>query len=606
MKKTYLCLTQLAASLLLTLAGLTSVQAQNVGIGTTTPTQTLDVNGSLRIRGLNGSGVRLLNTGADGTVGVSNPLPAVTVLATPPNLGSAPVTNVQGVAVAGNYLYVSQQTSTNQIRAYDITVPTTLTAVGTPVTGGTGLDLLTVAGNYLYVCDISANTLRVYTTASPGTPATPSFVTAVSTAGGQPNGVAVVGSYLYVASYSASNIERFSLANPAAPVSQGTTTAGVGVAGLAALNGYLYAANYGNNTLQTFSIDLSTGAITSVNVQAVGSQPNSVATANGLLYLTNSGNNTLQTFSLANPAVPASQGTIPTGGRPYGFAVKGNYAYISNTTSNTVEVRQLTVSNALGFDSNGALTSLPSTTLGDNLGNHTATTNLNLNGSLLVGGSLGTPGTKGIFVSPTGVVGINSLTPLGQLEVQGGADNDGGNDPGGLALAYRGGGYRHFIRTRHNATVTGTGNDIDFFVNSATTAAGSTIGGTGNTQVLTLEANNGLPRVGIGTTAPAAALDVVGTSKLGTNGTAFAAVIRAAVTQTVGSISANSAATVTFTVSNVTTGGTAAVSPAADLPNGISISYARTTTGQVIAKFYNSTGAAITVGSTTYNITVVQ
>src|SRR6476661_1847111 len=129
-----------------------------------------------------------------------------------------------------------------------------------------------------------------------------------------------------------------------------------------------------------------------------------------------------------------------------------------------------------------------------------------------------------------------------------------------------------------------------------------TYNGTTSATVLTATTSG---NVGIGTT-PNAKLDVNGSTKLGTNGTAFNAVIRAAATQTVGTIAANNAVTVTFTIANVVSGGTAYVSPSNDLANGISISYARTANGSVIAKFYNATGGPITVGSNTYNITVVQ
>jgi hypothetical protein len=490
--------------------------SQNVGIGTTAPTQTLDVNGNLRVRGLTGSDVRLTEVQPDGTLGSSSSLPAVTVLTTPPNLGSVPVTSPQGVAVQGNYLYVSQQGTPNQVRVYDISTPTVLTAVGTPTTGGTGLDLLTVSGTYLYVCDIQADQIRVYTLTAPGSLTTPNLVATVNTAD-QPNGAVVVGSYLYVACFGPSTIQRYSLGNPAAPSLAGTTTAGSGVAGITALNGYLYAANYGANTLQTFSINAGTGALTSVNVQTVGSEPNAVAVANNLLYLTNSGNNNLQTFSLSNPALPVSQGTVPTGGRPYGFAVKGNYAYISNTTSNTVEVRQLTQANALGFDSNGNLASIPSSNLGDNLGNHTATSNINLNSNLLVGGSLGAPGTSGIFVSPAGLVGINNILPTHNLEVSGDASLNG-------SAASTTVGTASLLRLARPSVVssgvtTKYGNAFELALGSYNSGSNSqsrldfklSNGAltTPDMTALTLLANG---NVGLGTTAPAYTLHVAGGS----------------------------------------------------------------------------------------------
>ncbi len=113
-----------------------------------------------------------------------------------------------------------------------------------------------------------------------------------------------------------------------------------------------------------------------------------------------------------------------------------------------------------------------------------------------------------LTVQRLGNVGIGTITPAGKLDIQGGADANGNNNPGGLALSWRNGGYRHFVRSRHNGTVTGGGNDLDFYLNNSPTAAGSSAAGTGNVQVLTLESNNGAPRVGIGTTTPTALLDL--------------------------------------------------------------------------------------------------
>jgi hypothetical protein len=176
------------------------------------------------------------------------------------------------------------------------------------------------------------------------------------------------------------------------------------------------------------------------------------------------------------------------------------------------------------------------------------------------------------------------------------------------------------LRGEYDGAIAGSGTHLSFL-----SASGNEVGRIASTQDagsfkvgLSFSTSNGTGNVvtermrispagnvGIGTD-PAAKLDVNGNTKLGTNGTAFNAIIRAAVTQTVGAIPATSAVTVTFTIANVTTGGTAYVSPSGDLANGISISYARTGNGQVVAKFYNATGGSVTVSSNTYNITVVQ
>ncbi len=87
----------------------------------------------------------------------------------------------------------------------------------------------------------------------------------------------------------------------------------------------------------------------------------------------------------------------------------------------------------------------------------------------------------------------------------GGAYLDGGSDPVALAFEHSTGGYRHFIRTRHNNSAL-SGNAIDFYVNSSTAAAGSTAPGVGSVHVMTLDSG----RVGIGTTNPTYKLNVVG------------------------------------------------------------------------------------------------
>lgn len=59
----------------------------------------------------------------------------------------------------------------------------------------------------------------------------------------------------------------------------------------------------------------------------------------------------------------------------------------------------------------------------DNLGNHTATQNLNLTDKLLVGGTAAVPGTQGLKVDGTGRVGIGlgaAVAPTEQLQVDGG------------------------------------------------------------------------------------------------------------------------------------------------------------------------------------------
>ena len=105
---------------------------QNVGIGTTAPTQTLDVNGAVRVRGLTGSGTRLPVVLPDGTLGVSAPVygtpPAFPTTATGTALTGG---NAQGVALSGTTAYViTQGTGTNFLKVYNVASPLSPTLLG--------------------------------------------------------------------------------------------------------------------------------------------------------------------------------------------------------------------------------------------------------------------------------------------------------------------------------------------------------------------------------------------------------------------------------------------------------------------------------------------
>ena len=189
----------------------------------------------------------------------------------------------------------------------------------------------------------------------------------------------------------------------------------------------------------------------------------------------------------------------------------------ANSDDNTLTVLFNTPVFRASFSGNGAgLTGLNATNLAAGT---LADARLSTNVALLTGGKLSDArlstnvallnanqtftGTN-IFQSN---LSLGANTPLAKLDIQGGADNNGGNDPGAIALGFRTGGYRHWIRTRHENTASTTGNGIDFFINTNANAGGSSAPGTGNLFTLTIAPG----RVGIGTNAPASALHVIGT-----------------------------------------------------------------------------------------------
>ncbi len=70
---------------------------------------------------------------------------------------------------------------------------------------------------------------------------------------------------------------------------------------------------------------------------ATGTPPVSVAVSGNYAYVVNNSSATLQVINITNPASPTVAGSVATGSQPRSVAVSGNYAYVANQ-SNTMQI----------------------------------------------------------------------------------------------------------------------------------------------------------------------------------------------------------------------------------------------------------------------------
>jgi hypothetical protein len=122
---------------------------------------------------------------------------------------------------------------------------------------------------------------------------------------------------------------------------------------------------------------------------------------------------------------------------------------------------------------------------------------------------------SGTNASVTGVnVGIGTASPSAKLDIAMGRNGDAGSSGAGMDIALQwggtGGGWRHWISTKHdNATLVGNG--LEFYVNnSLNSPTASSAPSVGNTRVMGLYGNG---NVGVGTTNPLDRFSVQGSSR---------------------------------------------------------------------------------------------
>jgi hypothetical protein len=427
--------TSIGRRVLLVLAGWLALHAgalaQNIGIGTTQPTQALDVNGNLRIRGLSTGNGRLLTVQPDGTLSAGEQLGADSGLGANAQVVSSAVTTVplgnntgyNAIASSGQYLYLM---GTNEMRVYNTVTVNQPTLVGTAPLRPHG-QRFAISGGYAYLFSTGPD-IDVYQMPTPSTFTylrTVSGLSNVPTSSTNTQGldIIVASNFLYYAGdYGRTRmLLTFDLSDPGNPSFVNALPVPDRASGLVEL-----AANELTHTLYAMS-----GSLTQYTLAAPGAPTSQLAVGDsqppliqvgivgGVLYGLGVDAQLRVLDVSGNSAFPPVLGSVPVPARTGSFAIVGRYAYLLgyDNGGNTLTPVVLATSSVLGFDLAGNLTTqspvLP--TNGDNLGNHTAAQNLNLGAYQLVGNG----GSQGLSISSSGQVGIGTTTPTAALDVNG-------------------------------------------------------------------------------------------------------------------------------------------------------------------------------------------
>ncbi|AEW01247.1 hypothetical protein Niako_5008 [Niastella koreensis GR20-10] len=159
-----------------------------------------------------------------------------------------------------------------------------------------------------------------------------------------------------------------------------------------------------------------------------------------------------------------------------------------------------------------------------------------------------------------------------------------------------------------NAYLYSTGND--FVIGNSTSAKNLRFftGGTATANERVRIDGNG--KVGINTTTPAATLDVAGTYKLGSSGTALSNMIKTTFSITDnGAFGLGTTKVITATVSGATTGASVILNPRSQLPTAVAIAYSYVSSANTITiGFVCSQGvlSTSTLGTINFDVTVIQ
>lgn len=217
----------------------------------------------------------------------------------------------------------------------DISCLAQVGAVGT----GSGPTSIQISGNYAFAANPANNMIQAINISNPSAPG---IVSLVST-DNYPLAMSVSGDFAYVVNFSGNTMQVINISNPASMTVVGSVATDLNPVSISVQGPYAYVANRNGNSLQVF--DISNPTLPSlVSTLTLPNQPQFVRVSGNYACLTYLNSNVFQVIDINNPAAPVIVGTTTSGNWLTSMTISGNYAYVLNFNG-TMEV--IDISNPL-------------------------------------------------------------------------------------------------------------------------------------------------------------------------------------------------------------------------------------------------------------------
>ena len=194
------------------------------------------------------------------------------------------------------------------------------------------MELLIIAGNYLYTGSLDGNELEIFDVSVPSAPSS----TGVVNIGYPIYGLKISGKYAYASYYYNFGNDGFKIidiSNPSSPTVVATMAVAGAWSGIDVAGSYLYQTNNDNNSLQIYDISNPTAPVLVNSTSSYGTNPRDVFIQGNVAYVTNYSSAILTTYDITDPINPSFIATSSVATAPISIHVQGRYAYIAHVNS---------------------------------------------------------------------------------------------------------------------------------------------------------------------------------------------------------------------------------------------------------------------------------